>query len=586
MNFFRRKKEPLSDDTDTTQATTPNTIMATSRWLRFFDLFRGLIGRRGVDYDQFRLILGYKLYMDAADPEFMNTLNNNSKRREGHNAFFAGLWVYALISLFMCTFVFMFPGNRVFGLGYALLFYSMMYLTVLVQAFSGSLLDVRDVGILETRGVTEQTRSAAQTAHIMVYVFSLFVAMMAAPIISSFIATGIVSGVVFTISALLLMIVNYVFSIVLYAVILHFFHGERLKNILSMIQIVIMILSIIMYQLPQLLTSASASFSSMNKPMSFNWVMAVVYPFWFTGPNEWLRSGQFNAGGILSVLMLITVVVAYFAFNPAMRRLTNNLSKLTESGSEPAPTGWYFRLWRKLIPQRDHQKAFFTLSWRMMQSDGDYKMRVYPSMVMGFVFMIIPLMNAIQEPGNFWTTLRSNWVWNMLPAFSVMGLPIAIYYLRFTKNPNALNVFANVPNFDKAVMYREAIRTVLVRLSLPVVLVLGIVTILVTNPLKGIGTMVAGLGISAFVVVINGQLFQGTTPYGTIFQTGQVNSGAMIGGYMLSIAIAGIGGGLSAVAPWWAAIIAGIILFGGSWVWLNHAFSHPTFRLPGEPGGD
>ncbi|HAY53086.1 MAG TPA: hypothetical protein DCY46_03760, partial [Lactobacillus sp.] len=119
------------------------------------------------NYPQFRLILGYKLYMDAVDPNFMTTLTNG-RRRAGKNAFLRGLWIYALVSLLLTAVIVAMPGNPVLILGAALLYYSTMYMTVLVQAFSGSLLDVRDVAILDTRGVGERTRSAAQTAHILV----------------------------------------------------------------------------------------------------------------------------------------------------------------------------------------------------------------------------------------------------------------------------------------------------------------------------------------------------------------------------------------------------------------------------------
>ncbi|ERL66633.1 hypothetical protein [Schleiferilactobacillus shenzhenensis] len=587
MMKFLRKKDPLDtgdESPDTQSETVPTSVMADSRWLKFFDLFKGLLTRSGVDYAQFRLIVGYKLYMDAVDPSFMSNLNNG-RRRAGRNAFFSGLWAYGLVSLLMTAFIFAYKSNVFLGLGSMLLFYSLMYMTVLVQAFSGSLLDVRDVGILETRGVSEKTRSAAQTAHIMVYVLSLFLAMMALPIIASFIINGPLAGVLYLASALLIMLVNYVVSVGIYALVLHFFHGERLKNVLSMIQIGIMLFSVVLYQLPNIMTSVGSR--TLDAPLqSFQWWMVLVYPFWFAGPNAWLQTGGFNPGGILSLMLAAAVIVSGLVYAPAMRRLTNNLGKLSESGEEPARTGWFFKLARCCVPASKNQRTFFTLSWRMMQSDSDYKMRVYPNMAFGFIFIIpavsMAVTNARFEKLTVWQALQGSGWWNFLPAFSTIGIPMAVFFLRFSKNPNALKTFATIPDFDKSIFYREAVRTVFMRLAIPIIIATGIITMVFIGPLRGLGNTVLALGAGLLVTDMNGAFMAGVAPYGTVFQTGQVNTGVTIAGYLLATVVAGIAGGIGIFAPWWATLLLGAALLGGGWLILNHSYRNVSFVLPGE----
>jgi hypothetical protein len=587
MNLFKKKNELDDGSTPNEPAPdTPDDLLGNSRWLKFFDLFKGFLTRVGVDYPQFRLIVGYKLYMDAVDPSFMSTLDNG-RRRAGKNAFFRGLWVYALVSLMLILMLSIYPKNAIMGLGTIMLFYTFMYMTVLVQAFSGSLLDVRDVGILETRGVSEKTRSAAQTAHILVYVLSLFVAMMTAPIVASFFFLGIPGGIVFLISALVLMLVNYVVSIGLYAIVLHFFQGEQLKNILSMIQIFIIVLSVLMYQMPNILTQLSArgGIPDLNCPMPFSWYMALIYPFWFTGPNDWLQTQQFNAGGILTLFMLVAMIISYFVYGPAMRRLTNNLSKLNESGEEPVHSGIFFRAMRRLVPQDKDQRTFFTLSWRMMQADGDYKMRVYPQMAMGFIMIIIFLVPSISNSGertNLWTALQQNFIWNIAPLFSTIGIVTAVYFLRFSKNPAAMKLFATIPAFDKSVLYREAVRTVFVRLAAPIMIIVGVITMIFIPPLRALANTVLALGLGLLITIIIGSLMKSTAPYSTVFQAGQVNSGATIGGMLIAMAVAGVGGVAGGFLPWWLTLIAGVIILVGSWFILNHSYNHVNFTLPGE----
>ncbi|MCT2909028.1 hypothetical protein EFT87_10215 [Schleiferilactobacillus harbinensis] len=588
MNLFKKKNELDDGSTPNEPAPdTPDDLLGNSRWLKFFDLFKGFLTRVGVDYPQFRLIVGYKLYMDAIDPNFMSTLDNG-RRRAGKNAFFRGLWVYALVSLFLIMFLSMAPSNAIMGLGTVMIFYTFMYMTVLVQAFSGSLLDVRDVGILETRGVSEKTRSAAQTAHILVYVLSLFIAMMTVPIVASFFFLGIAGGIVFLLSALVLMLVNYVVSIGLYAIVLHFFHGERLKNILSMIQIFIIVLSVFMYQMPSIMTQLAgrSGLANLNRPMPFAWYMGLVYPLWFTGPNAWLQNQQFNAGGILTILMLVAVVGSYFIYGPAMRRLTNNLSKLNESGEEPVHSGVFFRAMRHLVPQDKDQRTFFTLSWRMMQADGDYKMRVYPQMAMAFVMIIIFLVpsfnNYSGKQTNWLVTMRQNFVWSVAPLFATIGIVTAVYFLRFSKNPSAMKLFATIPAFDKSILHREAIRTVFVRLTAPLIILVGILTLIFLPPWKVLANILVGLGLGLLITVINGSLMKNTAPYSTVFQAGQVNTGVTFGGMMIAIAVAAAGGFAIVFLPWWLTLIAGVIILVGSWFLLNHSYSHVNFTLPGE----
>lgn len=587
MNLFKKKNELDDGSTPNEPAPdTPDDLLSNSRWLKFFDLFKGFLTRVGVDYPQFRLIVGYKLYMDAVDPSFMSTLDNG-RRRAGKNAFFRGLWVYALVSLILIMFMGMYPKNAVMSLGTALLFYTFMYMTVLVQAFSGSLLDVRDVGILETRGVSEKTRSAAQTAHILVYVLSLFLAMMTAPIVASFFFMGIPAGVIFLISSVVLMLVNYVVSIGLYAVVLHFFRGERLKNILSMIQIIIIVLSVFMYQLPNIMTQLSArgGLGNLNQATPFAWYMALFYPFWFTGPNAWLQTQQFNAGGILTILMLAAMVISYFVYAPAMRRLTNNLSKLSESGEEPVHSGIFFRAMRRLVPQDKDQRTFFTLSWRMMQADGDYKMRVYPQMAIGIVMIIVVLVPTISNSGkqaDILSVIQNNFVWSVAPLFCTIGIVTAIYFLRFSKNPSAMKLFATIPAFNKSVLYREAVRTVFVRLAAPLIIIVGLLTLFFLPPWKVLANILVGLGLGLLITIINGALMQGTAPYSTVFQAGQVNSGATLGGVLIAMVVATIGGFAIVFLPWWLTLIIGLILLVGSWFILNHSYNNVHFTLPGE----
>lgn len=585
MNLFKKKTDSV--DSEAPLPDTPADLFFHSRWLQFFDCFRGILVRFGVDYPQFRLIVGYKLYMDAVDPKFMSTLNNGSQRA-GKNAFFRGLWIYALFSLLLTAMMVALRGNPILTLGSSLVYYSMMYMTVLVQAFSGSLLDVRDVAILDTRGVNERTRSAAQTAHILVYVLSLFAALMAIPIIGSFYSVGVLGGVLFLVSALVLLVVNYVLSIGIYAVVLRFFHGERLKNILSMIQIAILIVSVALPQVPNIISQLTSrgAVAAAVKASGFHWYMAVVYPFWFTGPNAWLATGQVNPGGILTGLMLAALLLSLVAYGPAMRRLTTNLSKLNEESVEPARTGWFFRLVRQLVPRSRDQRTFFTLSWRMMQANADYKMRVYPQLASGLVVLIpmalIPFGLADGANRNIWTALRGSWTWSFLQVYAIAELPVAVYFLRFSQHPEALKIFATLPHFDKSVFYREAIRTVYLRLAVPLILVLGLITLLFLPPLHVLSNTILTLGVGLLMTLLNGTFMSGTAPYSQVFQTGQVNTGATWAASLLDFIIALAAGLLGAFVPWWTVLIVGAVILAGGWVVLGRSFKDANFILPGE----
>jgi MFS family permease len=206
-------------------------------------------------------------------------------------------------------------------------------------------------------------------------------------------------------------------------------------------------------------------------------------------------------------------------------------------------------------------------------------------MAIGIVMIIVVLVPTISNSGkqaDILSVIQNNFVWSVAPLFCTIGIVTAIYFLRFSKNPSAMKLFATIPAFNKSVLYREAVRTVFVRLAAPLIIIVGLLTLFFLPPWKVLANILVGLGLGLLITIINGALMQGTAPYSTVFQAGQVNSGATLGGVLIAMVVATVGGFAIVFLPWWLTLIAGVIILVGSWFILNHSYNNVHFTLPGE----
>ena len=214
--------------------------------LQLLDKIQFLFKKIDVDYPVMRQILQVKLLMDERKtPTFYN--QSAKKNQDQKYGYIKSLWLHALIGLVLIPFM-GFMDNYLFGMSMAYAIIIFLIMTTLISEFSSVLLDVRDRTILSTKPVSAKTVNAARFMHILIYLSFLSIAITGIPLIVAFIKQGILFGFITIIGILLVNIFVVVITALFYILILRFFDGEKLKDLINYVQIGLSLALMIGYQ--------------------------------------------------------------------------------------------------------------------------------------------------------------------------------------------------------------------------------------------------------------------------------------------------------------------------------------------------
>ncbi|WP_188456423.1 hypothetical protein [Virgibacillus oceani] len=438
------------------------------RSLKFLDLFQSLFRSIHIDYSVMRKILEMKLLMDQRRVPVIFSNDMSKKRKEG-NQFLKSLGIYALYGLVLIPFLFigdnyMFQMSIVFGIAMFIL------MTSLISDFSAVLLDVRDKAILNTKPVNARTINTAKVIHIMIYMSMLTGAFIGIPAIVMLFTQGILYFLVFLIDMVFLLLFIIAITALIYIFILRFFSGDRLKDIINYVQILLSVGIVVGYQI----VIRVFDFDVFDIGYQFSYWHLLLPPAWFAAPFEFFING--NSAASIIVLALCAVIIpflsisVYYRMMPAFER---NLQKLLDS---TAKTGRRKRLaeqvFEKLLCSSKEEKLFFRFSSAMMRQERDFKLKVYPSLGMAFIFPFIFLFNELNN-GTFAELAASNAYFNIY--FSCIMIGSVVYMLKFSENYKGGWIFYVAPIHNPSTMYEATLKAFIVKLYLPVYILLSVI---------------------------------------------------------------------------------------------------------------
>ena len=107
----------------------------------------------------------------------------------------------------------------------------------MISDFSSVLLDIRDSNILYPKPIDRKTISAAKLIHIIIYLSLLTVALVGPSLIAGLIKNGILFFLVGLMNVILIDMLIVALTALVYLLILKFFDGEKLKDIINYVQI-------------------------------------------------------------------------------------------------------------------------------------------------------------------------------------------------------------------------------------------------------------------------------------------------------------------------------------------------------------
>ncbi|QBP40175.1 hypothetical protein E2636_02975 [Paenisporosarcina antarctica] len=433
--------------------------------LRFLDLFKRLFIMFGIDYEVMRKILQIKLTMDQRR---VPTIFNGAKKSEG-NQFLKSLGLYAFYGLILIPFVllgenYMFQMSLVFGMIMFIL------MTSMISDFSSVLLDLKDKDILNTKPVSKRTISTAKTLHVMIYMSLLTVALVTIPFVISIVSQGILFAILFLVELLFVCIFVVVFTALTYLFILRFFNGERLKDIINYVQIILSVSILIGYQL------LARSFELVNLDISytFSWWHTLIPAFWFGAPFELFLHQNFSSPMIVfSMLAICVPLLSFFIYYRLMPSFESNLQKLlTDTGTGKKKWHGIDDLWAKITCYSKEERLFFRFATLMMKQERQFKLKVYPALGLSIVLPIIFVFNELRMKS--FTDLSQGKMYLSLYFCNLM-IPSIVHMLKFSGSYKGNWIYRAAPISQVSAIYSSTLKAFLVKLYLPVFLIVSIV---------------------------------------------------------------------------------------------------------------
>lgn len=506
------------------------------KFLKLLDTFKGIYTKIGVDYDKMRLILSMKLTLDSRRTStiMMNSAEGDSE--EGKNSFNKALIMYSIMGIFIGLTT-MFSFNKMYT--YTIYFGMFMFLilTIFISDFSNVLLDMRDKNIIGTKGIDNKTINAAKLTHICYYIFLTSVALSWLTIIGMF-RSGILIGIIFILELMVIDIFMVVITALLYLLILRFFDGEKVKDIINFVQIALTIIMTISYQF------LGRMFDIVDLNIIYESKIWNIFlpPMWFAAPLYAIDGGQINKIIIiLIVLAFIVPIIAITLYIKNTSKFEDSLSKLNiaKNNEKEKKNGLFYRIGRYMC-RNNEEKAAYNLSVCIIKREREFKLMTYPSLGFGIVFPLLFIfmfsMDFINEIKNISLYMSLNIYW------FVFMVPTLLMTLQYSNNYKAAWIYEAAFISDKSNIYKGAYKALISNLLLPLYLFESIIFIVIFG-IKIVPILIIVFAFLLIFVVIEHLIGKNSLPFTLKF--GEVNKSQNIINTLLGMVILGIAVGIN-----------------------------------------
>lgn len=501
--------------------------------LKFLDIFGGFFEKLGVDYKVMRKILQVKLIMDGRRvPTLMNSSSKkkNDNDNNDKNKFQTSLLLYGLFGLILVPFVFM--GNSyIFQMSFVFGILIFMLMTSLISDFSSVLLDIRDKNIIFSKPVQSKTLSMAKIIHILIYMFSLTFSLSGLALIVALWRHGIVFFLIFLAEIILVDLFIVVITALLYLLILRFFDGEKLKDIINYVQILLSITITVGYQL------VGRLFSFVNYNMVFvpKWWQYIIFPIWFGAPFELILNGNYNMYIIIfSILAIVTPIVSIVIYIKLIPAFERNLQKLDNNSMKTKKVNVKFieRI-SKIICSTKLEKTFFRFACDMMKNERGFKLKVYPSLGFSIIFPFIFLFSDLKEQGL--SGMASSKLYLTI-YFCALMLPTVIMMMKYSEKYKGAWIYKTVPINETSDIYIGTFKALIVKLVCPVFFIESLIFIGIFG-IRIVPDLILVFLNMLLYIVICFRTFSKAMPFSEPFGTAQQGEGLVIIPIMLLLGV-------------------------------------------------
>lgn len=465
--------------------------------LKILDKFRFLYEKLGVDYDDMRLILSTKLTIYSREK---SSILNNCQFIEFPSQYLT-LLLYTLFSF--CTMLIMIINKNVF---LAMSVYFSMFLffmfTTVMSDFSSVILDIKDNGILATRGVNLKTLNAYKLTHVMIYIINTSLLLNVFGLIAS-IKYGLIFFLVFLIEIILMDIFIIIISGLGYLIVLKIFDGEKLKDAICIVQIVVTVLFSGSYFFINTITENMNLLENMDIG-----IISYFFPsFWFASPLEIISKGNMDKNlFILSSFALIIPIISFIIYMKLTPVFEKKLQKLNKESTSKKVKKYNLTMkLSKVICRDKEERIFFNFISNVMRKDRDFKLTVYPLIIMNYV--LPPLVFCFRWSDDFINSYLYLFIYMCL-----MSIPIILFELKFSTNYKASYVYITTPIKNEICIYKACIKTCFINIIIPIFLIQSIVVMFICKA-NIIHHIIIIFLVSIFISIMSFKMFKKTMPF-------------------------------------------------------------------------
>ena len=438
--------------------------------LRFLDLFKGIFTKMDIDYPSMRRILQVKLVLDSRRVSTVMQNNTNKKDEDkDKNNFFRSLIMYFIMGLVMIAFVLMgdhyfFQMSLVFGM------FMFFMMTTLISDFSSVLLDLRDKEILLSKPINSRTLNMAKVLHIIIYTSMITMAMIGPSLIAALISKGFLFFIIYFVEVILFNLFLIVLTGLMYLLILRFFDGEKLRDIINYVQIILTIAVSVGYQL---LGRVFDIANLENVDLINKWWASILPPIWFAAPFELLINNNQSATMIVySLMALIIPIVSIIIYIKTMPAFERNLQKLSGVGGNSKNKEKVRNKISNLVCRTKEERTFYRFTTNMIRNEREFKLRVYPGLGFSIAFPLIMLLNA-SRGSSLAEIVNTKAYFNIY--FTAFFLPSVIQFLGYSGNYKGAWIYRVMPIKNYEPIFKGAVKSVFINLITPVIVIISII---------------------------------------------------------------------------------------------------------------
>lgn len=443
--------------------------------LKLLKLFKPMLCKMGVEYEQLERILSLKLLMDSRKTSIFT-------KKEGKSAFryeyFINLFLgFVLMIILLEDAIPLFCGETI------VLAAAFMYTIFYILAdYSTVILDLRDKMIIGRTPVNERTINMAKIVHVIIYLSQMILSIMILPLGATLMAKGFIYFLILLCETIFLTIFSLSLTAMLYYVLVSKFSGEKLKDIINVVQIIFMIITILVQQLmPRIFQFTEGVSITYN----FKWWYYLLPPFWMSAPFEIVENGMTNVGYVgLTICGILIPIVLFILYTTKMAPFFETKLAKMNSGEgkvirKKKDRNLGAQIGRWLCKDKEEYQ-FYNFIRQMLSTERKFKLQVYPSLAMAVIFPVIMalIMVDLDSPAGWLEAIRSEKLY-FFAYFTCTCTAQCFITAQHSENSKAAWIYELIPIKSENIIYKGFLKAVAVKYLLPLTLYQSIFIILV-----------------------------------------------------------------------------------------------------------